>query len=54
MYKTIKEFFPPYLLNLFTFRGMTYNMRNAENKLNAPKPRTNYLKRSFSYSGAFL
>ena len=28
--------------------------RHAEGKLNIPKPRTNYLKNSFSYTGAVL
>ena len=31
-----------------------YNLRNSLNKLCVPKPRTDYLKRSFSYSGACL
>ena len=31
-----------------------YSLRNTENKLAVPKPRTNYLKNSFSYSGAVL
>ena len=30
------------------------NLRNLEKKLSLPKPNTNYLKRSFSYSGACL
>ena len=29
-----------------------YNLRDPENKLNVPLPRTNYYKNSFSYSGA--
>ena len=35
-------------------RGLGYNIRNSEIRLNLPKPRTNYLKRSFCYSGAIL
>ena len=31
-----------------------YGLRDSFRKLNLPKPRTNYLKRSFSYSGALL
>ena len=31
-----------------------YNLRNSEGKLALPKPRTNYLKRSFSYRGDTL
>ena len=31
-----------------------YDLRDSFHKLNLPKPRTNYLKRSFSSSGALL
>ena len=31
-----------------------YRLRNTENKLVLPQPRTDYLKKSFSYSGAQL
>ena len=31
-----------------------YDLRDSTNKLNAPLPRTNNLKRSFSYRGATL
>ena len=31
-----------------------YNLRDSEIKLDLPKPRTNYRKRSFGYSGAVL
>ena len=31
-----------------------YDMRDSLRKLNLPKPRTDYLKRSFGYSGALL
>ena len=54
MYKTINKLTPEYLQNLFSFRSTNYNLRNAEMKLNLPKPRTEYLKRSFCYSGARL
>ena len=54
MFLTIKGPAPPYLQNLYTFRNTNYNMRNAENKLNLPKPRTNYLKCSSNYTGALL
>ena len=43
-----------YLQNLFSFHDSEYNFRDFEMKLNLPKPRTNYLKRSFQYSGALL
>ena len=45
---------PAYLQNLFSARGTGYDLRNSEIKLNLPKPQTNYLKRSFCYSGALL
>ena len=35
-------------------REVAYNLRDSENKLNVPLPRTNYYKNSFSYSGAIL
>ena len=35
-------------------RRSVYNLRDSEGKLTLPKPSTNYLKRSFSYSGAML
>ena len=38
----------------YSVRDTGYNLRNSETRLNLPKPRTNYLKRSFCYSGAYL
>ena len=55
MYKTLNDLAPDYLQCLFTRRHIKdYNLRNLEQKLSLPKPNTNYLKRSFSYSGACL
>ena len=54
VFKTLKGNVPLYLQNMFSVRGIGYNIRNSEMRLNLPKPRTNYLKRSFSYSGALL
>ena len=54
MFKVVKGDAPDYLQNLFSARGTGYNLRNSEIKLNLPKPRTNYLKRSLGYSGALL
>jgi hypothetical protein len=54
MFKIINGDAPSYLQNLFSVRGSGYNLRNSEIKLNLPKPRTNYLKRSLCYSGALL
>ena len=46
MFKTIHKFSPKYLQDLFIER--------STNKLQLSKPRTDYLKRSFEYSGAVL
>ena len=49
MYKCINNLAPAYLCNLFAPRTPNYYFRNAKKKLMLPKPRTDYLKRSFSY-----
>ena len=54
MFKTIKGLSPLYLQNLFSIRSTSYNLSDSEIKLDLPKPRTNYRKRSFGYSGALL
>ena len=54
MYKCINNLAPAYLCNLFAPRTPNYYFRNAKIKLLLPKPRTDYLKRSFSYSDAIL
>ena len=43
-----------YLRSLFSQHHSAYNLRNSEGRLTLSKPSTNYLKRSFSYSGATL
>ena len=45
---------PEYLRSRFVSRDdiTSYRLRNTENKLALPQPRTNYLKKTFSYSGA--
>ena len=45
---------PDYLASKFSEQNTSYNLRDSENKLNVRLPRTNYLKNSFSYSGATL
>ena len=47
---------PEYLRSRFVSRDdiTSYRLRNTENELALPQPRTNYLKKSFSYSGAKL
>ena len=54
MYKTINDLAPEYLQSLFSQRHFADNLRNSEGRLTLSKPSTNYLKRSFSYSGAML
>ena len=45
---------PEYLQCLFSQRHSVYNLRDSKGKLTLPKTSINYLKRSFSYSGAIL
>ena len=54
MYKSLHGMTPEYLSSRFVFRNdvTSYRLRNTENKLALPQPLTNYLKKSFSYSGA--
>ena len=52
MFKSLNGLAPVYLQDLFSERHT--DMRDSLRKLNLPKPCTDYLKRSFSYSGAFL
>ena len=54
MYKCVNKLAPNYLCNMFTPRALSFDLRDASQKLYLPKPRTDYLKRSFSYSGAYL
>ena len=53
MYKSLHGMTPEYLSSRFVCRNdkTLYRSRNTENKLALPQPRTNYLKKSFSYSG---
>ena len=56
MYKSLHGMTPEYLTSRFVFQNdiTSYRLRNTENKLALPQPRTNYLKKSFSYSGTGL
>ena len=54
MCKCITNLAPAYLFNFFAPRTPNYDFRNAKKKLMRQKPRTDYLERSFSYSGAVL
>ena len=52
MFKILNDQSPEYLKGLFQPFSTGYSLRNSDNKLALPKPRTDFLKRSFSYSGA--
>ena len=39
---------------MHVFSSREYNLRSNDTDLALPKPKTNYLKRSFKYSGAIL
>ena len=54
MYKTMNYLPLEYLRSLFSQRHSAYILRNSEGRLTLSKPSTNYLKLSFSYSGATL
>ena len=47
MFKSLNEQAPVYLQNLFHERSTDYDLRNSFHKLTLPRPRTNFLKRSF-------
>ena len=57
MYKILNDLSAPQLSNSFVKLNATninYNLRNIETDLALPRPYTNFLKRSFRYSGAML
>jgi len=54
MYKCTNNLALAYLCNLFAPRISNYDLRDAKGKWMLPKPRTDYLKRSFSYSGGTI
>ncbi|CAH3170220.1 unnamed protein product [Porites lobata] len=55
MYKTVHGMTPDCLTSKFVSRDEITSYRaNTENKLVLPLPRTNYLEKSFFYSGAKL
>jgi hypothetical protein len=56
VFKSLNNLAPEYLCSKFTNRNniTPYILRDSVSKLAAPLPRTNYLKNSFSYSGAVL
>ena len=56
VFKSFINLAPEYLGSKLTSRSMTtaYTFRDSENKLAILLPRTNYLRNSFTYSGAVL
>jgi hypothetical protein len=58
MFKILNNHSAPNLKDKFITRdinlGTNYNLRSADINLSVPKPRTEYLKKSFGYSGAVL
>ena len=54
VFKCLHGLAPEYLNSKFRWRNSAYDLRDSENKLNVPLPRTNYYRKSFSYSGATL
>jgi hypothetical protein len=55
MYKIRNNEFPESLTSMFnTSNNKNYNLRSNELDFSLPKPNTNYLKKSLSYSGAAL
>ena len=55
VFKALNDLAPDHLFSMFTERSTSgYVLRDSTNKLNVPLPKTNYLKRSFSYRGATL
>ena len=54
MFKSLNGLAPVYLHELLSEGHTDYDLRDSFRKLNLPKPRTDYLKRIFGYSGALL
>ena len=53
--KCTRGLVPEYLSSKFVKRNETrYSLRDSVNKLFVPFPRTNFMKNSFTYSGAVL
>ena len=54
MFKSVNGLAPEYLQSLFSQCRSVCNFRDSQGKLTLPKPSNNYLKLSFSDSGAML
>ena len=53
VHKALNNLAPDYLRNMFQYRNYKYSFDSA-NRLALPKPRTDYMKKSFGYSNAVL
>ena len=56
MYKLLNNVGPNSFTNLFSYKSelTNYNLQDISSGLQLPKPRTNNMKKSFMYDGAFL
>ena len=54
VYKSLNGLAPEYMRSMFIHWDTVYSLRDAEGKLNIPKPRPNYLGNSFSFTGAVV
>ena len=57
VFKSLNRLAPNYMSSKCIVRSYlfnSYNLRDSENKLAVPLPRTNYYRNSFCYSGAVL
>ena len=56
VHKSLYGLAPDCWRSMFVNRSLVanYSLRDTEGKLAIPKPRTDYLRNSFSYSGAVL
>ena len=54
MFKVLHDLAPVRLSNIFrnSCSANSYHLRNADNKLALPMPKTEFLKKSFSFIGA--
>ena len=56
VYKSLNGLTPDYLGSQIVHRSSvsSYSLKDTEGKLAIPQPHTNYMKNSFSYSGAVV
>ena len=54
MYTCVNKLAPVYLCNMFTPRTLSFDLRDTRQNFYLPKQRNDYLKPSYSYSGASL